>query len=65
MLLSQCDMAGYSAMLKDCKCTISDSKGTFVGRFTLISGLYKHIYTPEMPELANAAFTTQMIDKLH
>ena len=26
MSLSQCDMAGYSALLKDCKCMISDSK---------------------------------------
>ena len=63
--LSQCDMAEYFALLKDCKCTISDLKGTLVGRVPLIGSLYKHIYTPEMPKLANAAHATQMIDELH
>ena len=65
MSLSQCDMARYSALLKVCKCTISDLKGTLVGRVPLIGSLYKHVYTPEMPDLANAAHTTQMIDELH
>ena len=65
MSLSQCDMARYSALLKDHKCTISYLKGTLVGRVPLISSLYKHVYTPEMPESANATRTTQMMDELH
>src|SRR5882724_6113786 len=58
-------MAGYSALLNNRKCTISDLKGTLVGRVPLISSLYKHVYIPEMPESANAACATQTIDELH
>jgi len=58
-------MAGYSALLKDCKYTISDLKGTLIHRVPLIGSLYKHIYTSETPEFVPAAWTTQMIDELH
>jgi len=63
--LLQCNMAGYSAILKDCKCTISNSKGTVVGQIPLTGGLYKHVYAPEAFELANAVCTTQTLDELH
>ena len=63
--LLQCNMAGYSALLKDCKCTISNSKGTVVSQIPLTSGLYKHVYAPEAFELANATHTTQTLDELH
>jgi hypothetical protein len=40
--LSQCDKSGYSAMLKDKKCTISNPHGKLVGIVPMSNdGLYK------------------------
>ena len=65
VFLSQCDMARYSTLIKDHECMISNSMGTMVSQVPLISGLYKHVYTPGSPKSANAACTTQMIAELH
>src|SRR5882724_12750219 len=43
--LMKCDIVGYSALLKDHKCTISDLHRTMLGQIPLTGGLYQHQYS--------------------
>jgi len=52
--LTRCDLAGYSALLKGCKYTISDPHRTILGQIPLSGGLYKHKYALKATETANA-----------
>jgi len=65
VLLLWCNMAGYSVLLKDGKCIISNLKGIVDGQIPLTGGLYNHIYTPGASESANVAHTTQTLHELH
>jgi len=61
-------MAGYSALLKDHRCTISDPHGLVLGQVPLVEGLYKHVYAPETAEIAETANLTWKVlslDDLH
>ena len=58
-------MAGYSVLLKDGKCIISNLKGIVDGQIPLTGGLYNHIYTPGASESANVAHTTLTLHELH
>src|SRR6266481_2933107 len=65
VLLTKCDIAGYTALLKDCKCTISDPHGTVLGQVPLTGGLYKHKYAPKVPEAANVMQKIPTLNQLH
>jgi len=58
-------MARYSALLKDCKCMISNSKGNIISQVPLAGSLYKHVYAPVTFESANVVHIAQSIDNLH
>ena len=63
--LTGCDMAGYSALLKDRQCTISNPHGLVLGQLPLTEGLYKHVYAPKSAETANLTQKTLSLDDLH
>ena len=65
VLLMRCDMAGYSALLKDRRCSISDPRGLVLGQVPLMEGLYKHVYTPKAAETANLTWKVLSLDDLH
>jgi len=58
-------MAGYSALLKDCLCTISNPRGLVLGQKPLTEGLYKHVYAPETAVTATLTQRTLSLDDLH
>src|SRR5882724_2064226 len=58
-------MAGYSALLKDHQCTISNLRGLVLGQVPLKEGLYKYVYTPKTSETANLTQKTLSLDDLH
>ena len=63
--LTRCDIAGYSTLLKDRRCTISDPHGLVLGHVPFTEGLYKHVYTPKTAETANLAQKVLSLDDLH
>jgi len=58
-------MAGYSALLKDHQCTISNLCGLVLGQVPLTKGLYKYVYTPKTSETTNLVQKTLSLDDLH
>jgi hypothetical protein len=61
--LSRCDRSGYSAILKDWKCTISDPKGRLVGVIPMSSdGLYKIEHSTQVTASTARKLT---IDEVH
>src|SRR5882724_4071365 len=58
-------MAGYSALLKDHQCTISNLCGLVLGQVPLTKGLYKYVYTPKTSETTNLMQKTLSLDDLH
>ena len=63
--LTRCDMVGYSALLKDHRCTISNPRGLVLGQVPLTEGLYKHVYTPKATKTANLTQKVLSLDDLH
>ena len=61
----KCDTTGYSMLLKDHKCTISDPHGTVLGQVPLTGGLYQHQYMFQAHEIANVAHKALSLDQLH
>ena len=61
----KCDTTGYSMLLKDHKCTISDPHGKVLGQVPLTGGLYQHQYMFQAHEIANVAHKALSLDQLH
>src|SRR5882724_9051225 len=63
--LSQCDLAGYLALLKDQQCHICDSQGTTVGKVPLSGSLDMVMQTQSLTKTENTTRKSPIVDEFH